>query len=229
MIALLSVITVIAACQPKGLTIDTDSPTELATELDSVSYLLGMQYAKGLKEQGGVDEIDNKSFIIAVQRVLEGKENEISEDVAKECMTSFFAAIEAKKSEAQKATQDSFFSENKTKEGIIVSKSGLQYRILKEGTGAVPKTGEKVKVHYNGKLLDGTIFDSSIERGEPMIRETNRLIPGFTEALEMMPIGSKWELFIPYELGYGERGTGPIPPYASLIFEVELLDIVTED
>jgi len=225
-IAIAGMVMVLAACNNKGLTIDTSKATELSTELDSVSYLLGVQYAKGLTEKGGVKELDNRSFITGVQRIMDGKESEISDEAANACMTAYFDKLEEAKGAESKAEGNLFLEANKAKEGVKVTESGLQYKILTEGNGAIPTAGAKVKVHYTGKLIDGTVFDSSLERGEPAEFATNQVIPGWTEALTMMPVGSKWELVIPAELAYGNRATGPIPAGSTLIFEVELLDIV---
>ncbi len=121
---------------------------------------------------------------------------------------------------------EAFLEQNKTKEGVHVTSSGLQYKILTVGTGETPKTTDKVKVNYEGTLIDGTVFDSSIKRGQPATFQVNQVIKGWTEALTMMPVGSKWEIYIPQELAYGERETGQIKPYSALIFTVELLEIV---
>jgi FKBP-type peptidyl-prolyl cis-trans isomerase len=115
-----------------------------------------------------------------------------------------------------------------TKEGVQVTESGLQYKVITEGSGAVPKEGDKVKVHYTGKLIDGNVFDSSVERGQPSEFFTNQVIKGWSEALLLMNVGSKWELVIPADLAYGDRATGPIPAGSTLLFEVELLDIVAQ-
>ena len=121
--------------------------------------------------------------------------------------------------------EEVFLSQNKAKEGVVALPSGLQYKIEKEGNGEIPKTGDNVTVHYKGSLLDGTVFDSSIERGEPATFEVGRLVVGWNEALTLMPVGSKWILYIPFNLGYGARDMGDIPPYSTLVFELELLDL----
>jgi FKBP-type peptidyl-prolyl cis-trans isomerase FklB len=126
---------------------------------------------------------------------------------------------------ANRKAGEQFLEQNKTKEGVHVTTSGLQYKVLTEGKGAVPQKTDKVKVNYEGTLIDGTVFDSSIKRGQPATFQVNQVIKGWTEALCMMPVGSKWELYIPQELAYGDRETGNIKPYSTLIFTVELLDI----
>ncbi len=134
-------------------------------------------------------------------------------------------AITADKFADNKAEGEKFLTENKDKEGVVATESGLQYKVITEGKGAVPTEEQTVKVHYKGTLLDGTVFDSSYEREEPSSFSPNRVIEGWKEALTMMPVGSKWELYIPQDLAYGARESGKIPPYSTLIFEVELLEI----
>jgi FKBP-type peptidyl-prolyl cis-trans isomerase len=121
-----------------------------------------------------------------------------------------------------------FLAENSKRPGINITPSGLQYEVIREGTGAKPNAEDEVRVHYEGKLIDGTVFDSSYENGEPIEFPLYRVIPGWSEGVQLMSIGSKYILYIPYGLGYGESGAGPIPPYSTLIFEVELLDIINQ-
>ena len=141
-------------------------------------------------------------------------------------------ALQEKEQEAKKAASteviakgDRFMAENATKDGVVTLPSGLQYKVITQGTGAIPKAEDRVKVNYHGTLIDGTVFDSSVDRGEPLTFGVTQVIPGWTEALQMMPVGSKWILYVPYSLAYGDRDGGPIPAYSNLIFEVELLDI----
>lgn len=141
-------------------------------------------------------------------------------------------ALQEKEQEAKKAASaeiiakgDKFMAENATKEGVVTLPSGLQYKVITQGTGAIPTAGDRVKVNYHGTLIDGKVFDSSVDRGEPITFGVTQVIPGWTEALQMMPVGSKWILYVPYNLAYGDRDGGPIPAYSNLIFEVELLDI----
>lgn len=133
-------------------------------------------------------------------------------------------AKEAKYAET-KAESEQFLAENAKKDSVQTTESGLQYKVIKQGTGAIPTENDKVKVHYEGRLIDGTVFDSSLQRGEPTSFPVTGVIKGWTEALEMMPVGSEWEIYVPQELGYGGREGGPIPPYSTLIFKVQLLDI----
>lgn len=149
-----------------------------------------------------------------------------------EMVESRINALQEKEQAAKKlasaeviAKGDKFMAENATKEGVVTLPSGLQYKIITQGTGAIPTTESQVKVHYHGTLIDGTVFDSSVDRGEPITFGVTQVIPGWTEALQLMPVGSKWMLYIPYSLAYGDRDGGPIPAYSNLIFEVELIDI----
>jgi len=143
-------------------------------------------------------------------------------------MNTYFTELKKEQSAVIRKEGEEFLAINKTKEGVQVTESGLQYKIITEGTGAKPSESDKVKVHYTGKLIDGTVFDSSIDRGTPTEFTTNQVIKGWTEALMMMSVGSKWELAIPADLAYGDRGTGPIPAGSALLFEVELLDIINQ-
>lgn len=139
---------------------------------------------------------------------------------------SYFQKLMDKKSEAAKADGVKFLEENKKKEGVQTTASGIQYKVNTMGTGPKPLATDRVKVHYTGKLIDGTVFDSSVERGEPAVFPLNGVIPGWTEALQLMPVGSKWTIYLPSDLAYGERGAGQqIPPHSTLIFEVELISI----
>jgi FKBP-type peptidyl-prolyl cis-trans isomerase FklB len=217
----------IVACQPQGK-IDTSIDTELSTQLDTVSYLLGYNYAKGLKTNTGLTELDRTSFLTAMQRVFEDKESEISDEFASDYMNNYFTELKKEQSAVVRQEGDAYLAENMTKEGVQVTESGLQYKVITEGSGAVPKEGDKVKVHYTGKLIDGNVFDSSVERGQPSEFVTNQVIKGWSEALLLMNVGSKWELAIPADLAYGDRATGPIPAGSTLLFEVELLDIVAQ-
>jgi FKBP-type peptidyl-prolyl cis-trans isomerase len=193
-----------------------------------VSYLLGYNYAKGLKTNTGLTELDRTSFLTAMQRVFEDKESEISDEFASDYMNNYFTELKKEQSAVVRQEGDAYLAENMTKEGVQVTESGLQYKVITEGSGAVPKEGDKVKVHYTGKLIDGNVFDSSVEREQPSEFFTNQVIKGWSEALLLMNVGSKWELAIPADLAYGDRATGPIPAGSTLLFEVELLDIVAQ-
>lgn len=208
-------------------------PVALKSELDSVAYGIGLSIAGSLKMQG-VGNIDTKVLHRAIQDELSGAQTIITQDQANQVLMSYFGkkedslrAAESAKSEPTRIAGENFLAENKKKEGVVTTSSGLQYQILKAGEGAKPGQSDQVKVHYHGTLIDGTVFDSSVERGEPIDLSVGGVISGWTEALQLMPVGSKWKLFIPYQLAYGERAAGPkIPAKSALIFEVELLEIV---
>lgn len=182
----------------------------------------------------GIHQIDYKEFADGVKAVFEGETPRISYDDAKNVIRAFFTEMEERnRAEAERMANvnaeagRTFLVENKDRKEVHVTQSGLQYEILKEGEGPSPKSTDKVKVHYTGKLIDGTVFDSSVERGEPATFGVTQVIPGWIEALQLMKVGSKWRLFIPSELAYGPKGAGGlIGPNATLIFDVELLDIV---
>ena len=260
---------------------------ELKTELDSLSYMMGISntqglqqyvtmqmgvdttywadFIKGVKEgskmvskkegayiaglqigrQVGADIVDRinqnlfrddstmslnqNNFIAGFFAALEKKNNISTEDAAS-YVEVHAKAIQDKAMEAKyadnKAAGEKFLAENATKEGVKTTESGLQYKVIKEGKGAIPTDKDKVKVHYKGTLIDGTEFDSSYSRKEPASFGVTGVIKGWTEALKMMPVGSKWELYIPQDLAYGSRNTGKIKPFSTLVFEVELIDIV---
>jgi FKBP-type peptidyl-prolyl cis-trans isomerase FklB len=205
--------------------------TELKTQKDSVSYAIGLDIGKRLKQQSV--EIDAALVARGIKDADSDSTRLLSEVQAESVVNAFQQQMAAKLDSARKALGKknkvdgvAFLTENKKKEGVIVLPDGLQYRVLKEGNGKKPKADETVTVNYRGTLIDGTEFDSSIKRGEPSTFRVSGVIKGWTEALQLMPVGSKWQLFIPSELAYGERGAGEvIPPNSTLIFEVELLSI----
>jgi FKBP-type peptidyl-prolyl cis-trans isomerase FklB len=197
----------------------------LANEIDSVSYSLGLNVAKSIKMQG-LEEINSEALIKAFNDVLSDKEQLLSDMEAGQCLNTYFQKAQLAKSSASKEAGEAFLAQNKTREGVITTESGLQYEVLEEGTGEKPGLEDEVTTHYHGTLIDGTVFDSSVNRGEPVSFQVNGVIPGWTEALQLMPVGSKWKLYIPSELAYGEQGAGnAIGPNETLIFEVELISI----
>jgi len=195
------------------------------TEMEKVSYSLGVNVATGVKAQG-LDTIDANAVAKAFKDVFEGNELDISEEESMEVLQAYFgklqAAAQAKASEAGNA----YLTENAAKEGVITTESGLQYEVLTTGSGAKPTADDQVTVHYHGMLTDGTVFDSSVDRGEPAQFGVTQVIPGWVEALQLMSVGDKWKLTIPSNLAYGDRGAGGlIGPNATLVFEVELIGI----
>lgn len=194
--------------------------------MDKVSYALGLSIGNNFKS-AGINKLDIETFKKAVEDVMNGTEPSMSYDEAKGILNDYFTKLQTEKFEINKKAGEEFLSINKNKPGVVTLASGLQYQILKAGEGKTPKATDQVKCHYHGTLIDGTVFDSSVERGEPATFGVNQVIPGWVEALQLMPVGSKWRLFIPYNLAYGERGAGEmIEPYSTLIFDVEILDIV---
>ena len=199
----------------------------LETEMDSVSYSLGINIASGVKDQG-FDPLDFKAMSKAMNDVYEGNDLDISEEEALQILQKYSQKIAAKKQSKSKESDILFLAENAAKEGVITTESGLQYEILSAGDGTVnPEVTSAVKVHYTGMLTDGTIFDSSVQRGEPVEFPLNGVIPGWTEGVQLMVVGDKFEFTIPGNLAYGENGMPQvgIGPNATLIFEVELLGI----
>jgi FKBP-type peptidyl-prolyl cis-trans isomerase FkpA len=207
---------------------------KLETEKDKVSYMVGMQIGGSLATIK--DEIDIKVVFAAIESTLAGKDPLLTPEQASEVQRGFAERLQGKQAAkmqemavANKAEGEAFLAKNKSASGVKATASGLQYQVIKQGEGPKPKATDTVRVHYVGTLLDGTKFDSSIDRGQPAQFALNAVIPGWTEALQLMPVGSKYKLWIPSELGYGDRGTpGPIGPNATLSFEVELLEIIAE-
>lgn len=197
----------------------------LNDETKRASYGLGVLIASNLKNQGG-DSVDLESLYFGIQDIYNKKELIIKEQECSMIVQTYMTQAMEKKTEVLKEEGVAFLEANKTKPGIVVTESGLQYQVVNSGSGKVPTASDEVTVHYTGKLIDGTVFDSSVERGEPATFGVGQVISGWTEALQLMHEGDKFMLFIPSELGYGERGAGgQIPPYAALIFEVELIKV----
>lgn len=204
---------------------------ELKTEKDKVSYSIGLDIGTTFKKQEM--DIDPAMLLRGLQDAVGGAKPLLNDEQMKETMAAYSKSMMEKQTAAakeagakNKEAGDKFLAENKKKEGVKTTASGLQYKVIKEGTGPSPKATDVVETHYRGKLLNGTEFDSSYERNEPTKFPVNRVIPGWTEALQMMKKGAKYELWIPAELAYGERGAGrEIGPNETLNFEVELLDI----
>lgn len=193
--------------------------------MNELSYSLGASVAFNLKSQGiKIDSIED--FMQALQGVLSDTQLAISDEKIGEILNSYFQELQEKTIAAIKEQGKVFFEENAKREGVITLESGLQYEVLTVGKGEKPGAEDVVTTHYHGTFLDGNIFDSSVQRGQPASFPVNGVIAGWTEALQLMEVGSKWKLYIPYHLAYGEQGHGQaIPPYTTLIFEVELLEV----
>jgi FKBP-type peptidyl-prolyl cis-trans isomerase FklB len=193
--------------------------------MDKISYALGLSMGQNLAGSG-VESLNYQDLAQGIEDVLNKQQPKISYQEAQQVLNTFFQELEAKVAGAAKADGEKFLAENAKREGVKVTASGLQYEILEPSLGQKPKATDTVRVHYEGTLIDGTVFDSSYRRGESITFPLNGVIKGWTEGLQLMSIGSKYKFFIPYQLAYGERGAGAsIPPYAALIFTVELLGI----
>ena len=194
--------------------------------MDKFSYAIGLGIGQNLLSMGAKG-IAVDDFAQAIKDVLEGNQTAISHQEAREIVNKYFEELEAKMGAAAIEQGKAFLEENKKKPGVVTLPSGLQYEVINEGTGKKAKATDHVKCHYEGTLIDGTLFDSSIKRGEPAVFGVNQVIPGWVEALQLMPEGSKWKLYIPSDLAYGARGAGEmIPPHSTLVFEVELLEVL---
>lgn len=210
----------VASCNAQNKKTDI----KMSSTIDSVSYGLGVAIGNNLKNSG-FDSVKVEIMSQALKEVFEGKATMKQED-ADRIIQGYMAEKEKVKGQANVEKGKAFLEENKKKPGVQVTASGLQYSIIKAGTGPKPGLNDKVTTHYHGTLIDGTVFDSSVERGQPASFPVSGVIPGWTEALQMMPVGSKWKLVLPSELAYGERGAGgKIGPNSVLVFEVELLSI----
>ena len=216
----------------------SEQEAEQALELDTldskVSYIFGYDIAS--KSKQAAFTLDAKAIALAVNDVNSDLDSRLSEEEMRATMVAFQAEQQTKQQEMMakmvaentKAGAD-FLAENKQQEGVVTTASGLQYKELTSGDGPVPTAEDTVKVHYRGRLLDGTEFDSSYNRGEPAVFPVSNLIPGWVEGLQLMNVGDKWELYVPADLAYGQGGTGTIPPHSTLIFEMELLEILAEE
>ncbi len=217
-----------SSCQQNG-----SGDVKLESSVDSVSYaigiLVGANNNKQLESAPGNDKMNIEALSQAFRSISLGEETKISEEDAQSIIQKFFNDASQREAQENLEAGNKFLEENKAREGVQTTQSGLQYEIITEGTGEKPTEADQVRVHYHGTLIDGTVFDSSVDRGEPVVFGVTQVIPGWTEALELMPVGSKWKIYLPANLAYGERGAGAdIGPNAALIFEVELLEIVKE-
>lgn len=207
------------------------SGTRLSSREDTVSYYLGMTYGTSMKT-ASVDDIFNyKAFAKGVQEAIESDSLSVSDYEIQMYLSNFFADFqEVQLEEDYKdyiAENSTFLEENSKKDSVITLPSGLQYQIISEGTGQLPSDTDRVKVHYTGQLIDGTLFDSSVDRGEPAVFGVNEVIPGWSEAVKLMPLGSKWRVWIPAELAYGSQAPqgSAILPFSTLVFDIELIEI----
>ena len=194
--------------------------------MDKLSYALGLSMGHNFLGSG-IKSLNVEDFAKGVEAVYKQEKPEISFDEAKKIINEFFSNLQDEIAETNKQAGKEFLAENAKRSGVVVLPSGLQYEVLAEGNGRKPKVTDKVQCHYHGTLIDGQVFDSSIQRGTPAVFGVNQVIPGWVEALQLMPEGSRWKLYIPSDLAYGEQGAGgSIPANATLIFEVELIKIL---
>jgi FKBP-type peptidyl-prolyl cis-trans isomerase FklB len=195
------------------------------SKIDSASYAFGLSMARDLKKRG-LKELNAKLVASAIEDFFAGKPSPIKEEDEYKAISDVLTAAAEEQKKEQSAGGDKFLAENKIKAGIQTTASGLQYEIIRPATGPKPLATDSVTVNYKGALLDGKVFDSSYDRGEPISFQLNRVIQGWQEGLQLMPVGSHYRFYIPYQLGYGERGAGnDIPPFSVLVFDVELLKI----
>lgn len=227
-LAVISLMIILFACSAK----ESNTPVELKTKKDSISYALGVQMISGFKEQEMKDLI-NVDVVVKAMKDVYGGEGAIADEELERLFMDFQnefrnaqQAMKARQGEENKKAGQEFLAANKAKEGVQVTESGLQYEVITQAGGPKPKATDKVKVHYHGTFVNGDVFDSSVERGQPATFGLNQVIPGWTEGLQLMSVGSKFKFVIPYELAYGEQGNRGIPAASTLIFEVELLEIV---
>lgn len=218
---LLLALALLASCAKKAKSgaVDFGNPNS------KFSYAIGLDIGTSLKDVK--DMVDLQTILKGMEDQLAGKTPLLKPEEATQIKQEMFTKMQAALSQKNIKEEEKFFSENKSKPGVIATPSGLQYQVIKEGSGPKPTAADVVTVHYTGMLIDGKEFDSSMKRGQPATFPLNGVIPGWTEGIQLMKVGGKSKLFIPSKLGYGERGTpgGPIPPNATLIFEVELLSI----
>ncbi|MBR4160350.1 MAG: FKBP-type peptidyl-prolyl cis-trans isomerase [Bacteroidaceae bacterium] len=194
--------------------------------MDKISYALGLGIGQQLKSMN-IENFNIKEFSRSIEDVMAGRDTDMTAREAQVMLSEYFQKKEKEQAKANIAEGKAFLEENGKREGVVTTKSGLQYEVLTEGTGNSPKATDKVRCHYEGRLIDGTVFDSSYQRNEPADFGLNQVIAGWTEGVQLMKEGAKYRFYIPYLLGYGERGAGAsIPPYATLVFDVELIKVL---
>ena len=219
-------IAILAGCQKNSI----NTNVKLTNSTDSASYALGVligdNNGKMMKSVPGAEELNMDIMIAAFVKAIKEQDTGITAEEANQLVQNYFMGMAEKDAKENEESGKAFLAENKKREGIVTTESGLQYEVIQEGNGEKPSLESMVECHYHGTLVDGTVFDSSYERGEPVAFPVNGVIEGWTEALQLMSVGAKWKLYIPSELAYGEHGAGgDIKPNSVLIFDVELLDV----
>ncbi|HEY9123852.1 MAG TPA: FKBP-type peptidyl-prolyl cis-trans isomerase, partial [Bacteroidales bacterium] len=212
---------VLSACNKK-------STVKLRNDVDSASYAIGVSIGANLQPLD-MPAFNAELFKQAVMEAMAKKEHKMTQEQIQMFLQQYFTNLQKKQAEASLKKNEEFLKKNKERKGVITTASGLQYEVLREGTGATPKAEDMVTINYKGTLIDGTVFDSSYERKEPITFAVNGVIPGFSEALQLMKVGSNYKIYIPSQLGYGPNPQGKIKPNSLLIFEVELLSISTPE
>lgn len=192
--------------------------------MNKISYALGLGIGQQLKNMN-IEDFSIEDFTRSIQDIMSGNPTAMSSREAQQMLNDYFKKKEKEQAETAIAEGKVFLEQNARKAGVVQTRSGLQYEVLTEGSGRSPKATDTVRCHYEGRLLDGTVFDSSYKRNKPTTFQVDQVIPGWIEALTLMPVGSKWEIYIPQELAYGEREQSKIPPFSCLIFTVELKEI----
>jgi len=217
------VIAALFAIMPATAQDSDSSDVSLDTEKAKTSYALGVSFGEFIK--GGSELVDLDIVLKAIKATMEGEKPSMERQEMAQIFQSLQQKLMTIRAAGATEKETAFLAENGKKEGVVTTASGLQYKVITEGSGTSPKVSDTFVAHYRGTLLDGTVFDSSYDRNEPLTLGVGQVIPGWTEALTLMKPGSKWEVYIPHNLGYGANGQGSIPPYSTLIFTVELLDV----
>lgn len=229
LVIFLIISTIITGQEVKNST-KQNEPPKLITKQQKYGYALGLDLGTNFRMQ--YIDVDLDALMLGIKEGIAAQRNYMTEEEFNQTVDQFqaeqrelYTKMKKEIGDKNKAEGQKFLEENKKKEGVVVLPSGLQYKVLKSGSGPSPKATDKVTAHYTGRLIDGKVFDSSVERGQPFTTELNRVIKGWTEILQLMKVGDKWEVYIPSELAYGENGAGTIEPNSVLIFEIELLAI----
>jgi len=229
-VIIMAVISITSCVSTKKASSDLPQPLSLGSALDSACYSVGVNYGAGLRENMKAFPGGEANFEAVAEGFVQAIKGDsallLNPEAAQAFIQSYISEIQLRETGIEKEKGERFLAENKTQEGVITTESGVQYKVLRQGNGPRPVSEEQVQVHYTGKLLDGTVFDSSIQRGEPLTIGVGQVIKGWTEILQIMPVGSKYQVWIPSDLAYGEQGAQIIKPNSTLEFEIELLDIV---
>lgn len=216
-------VTLLIGCEGSNSTSGSHAP-KLSTKLDTISYVVGFSTGDGLTKQG-LEDVNLEVLNGAMNEALAGEESKVDLQQATVMIRQYIMEKQQQKAEENKVAADKFFEDNGKKDGIVTTESGLQYEVIEEGEGPSPVSGDEITAHYHGTLTDGTVFDSSVDKGQPITMNVDRFVPGFSEGLKLMNVGSKYKFYIPPSLGYGERATPAIEANSALVFDVELIEI----